>query len=352
MSKHKKIAIILFNLGGPDSLAAVKPFLFNLFNDPYIIRAPKFIRLLIAKYISWRREATAQDIYQQIGGKSPILEQTQDQAYELERFLNEQNKNKYKVFVAMRYWHPFIEEVLEEVGTFGADETLLLPLYPQFSTTTTGSFYAAWKKAFHGPSSQIKAICCYPTNPGFIEALAKKLLATYQETGRETRILFSAHGLPKKIVDAGDPYKLQVELTVKEILQKAELEDADYVICYQSRVGPVEWLKPYTDEEIKRAGLDKRSVIIVPVAFVSEHSETLVELDIEYKHLAQTVGIETYKRIETVQTNGHFISGLADMVVRSVKGDENLITDCKKLPCDNSRIDCPLRGGCQLFEKS
>ena len=145
---------------------------------------------------------------------------------------------------------------------------------------------------------------------------------------------------------------MQVELTVREILQRAELQDADYVICYQSRVGPVEWLKPYTDEEIKRAGLDKRSVIIVPVAFVSEHSETLVELDIEYKHLAQTVGIETYKRIETVQTNGHFISGLADMVVRSVEGDENLITDCKKLPCDNSRIDCPLRGGCQLFEKS
>ena len=257
MSEQKKIAIILFNLGGPDSLEAVKPFLFNLFNDPYIIRAPKYVRFLIAKYISWRREATAQEIYRQIGGKSPILEQTQDQAYELERLLNEQNKNRYKVFVAMRYWHPVIEEVLEEVGTFSADETLLLPLYPQFSTTTTGSFYAAWKKAFHGPSNQVKTICCYPTNHGFIEALAKKLLATYQEIGRETRILFSAHGLPKKIVDAGDPYKLQVELTVKEILQRAELEDADYVICYQSRVGPVEWLKPYTDEEIKRAGIDK-----------------------------------------------------------------------------------------------
>ncbi len=349
MSENKKIAIILFNLGGPDSLDAVKPFLFNLFYDPYIIRAPKYIRLLIAKYISWRREETAKDIYRQIGGKSPILEQTQDQAYELERFLNEQHRHIYRVFVAMRYWHPFIDEVLEEIVSFSADEILLLPLYPQFSTTTTQSFYAAWNKACPKPSSQVKTICCYPSNPGFTEAIARKLVLAYNEVETETRILFSAHGLPKSIVESGDPYQLQVELTVKEILRRAGLDDPDYVICYQSRVGPVEWLKPYTDEEIKRAGIDKRSVIIVPVAFVSEHSETLVELDIEYKHLARTAGVQTYKRIETVQTDGHFIKGLANMVTHSIEGDKNIITDCEQLPCDNTRADCPLRGDCPSF---
>ena len=351
MSEKKKIAIILFNLGGPDSLDAVKPFLFNLFYDPYIIRAPKYIRLLIAKYISWRREETAKDIYRQIGGKSPILEQTQDQAYELEGFLNKQHRHRYKVFVAMRYWHPFIDEVLEEIVTFSADEILLLPLYPQFSTTTTKSFYTAWNKASPKPSSQVKTICCYPSNPGLIAAIARKLVAAYNEVETETRILFSAHGLPKSIVEAGDPYQSQVELTVKEILRRADLSDADYVICYQSRVGPVEWLKPYTDEEIKRAGIDKRSVIIVPVAFVSEHSETLVELDIEYKHLARAAGVQTYKRIETVQTDVDFIKGLANIVSHSIEGDKNIITDCDELPCDQTRAGCPIRGGCSLFEK-
>ena len=349
MSEKKKIAIILFNLGGPDSLDTVKPFLFNLFYDPYIIRAPKYIRLLIAKYISWRREETAKDIYRQIGGKSPILEQTQDQAYELEGFLNGKHRHRYKVFVAMRYWHPFIDEVLEEIVSFSADEILLLPLYPQFSTTTTRSFYAAWNKACPKPSSQVKTICCYPSNPGFTEAIARKLVLAYNEVETQTRILFSAHGLPKSIVESGDPYQLQVELTVKEILQRADLSDPDYVICYQSRVGPVEWLKPYTDAEIKRAGIEKISVIIVPVAFVSEHSETLVELDIEYKHLARAAGVPTYKRIETVQTDRHFIKGLANMVTHSIESDKNIITDCKQLPCDNTRADCPLRGDCPLF---
>ena len=174
-------------------------------------------------------------------------------------------------------------------------------------------------------------------------------MLAYNELGTKTRILFSAHGLPKSIIESGDPYQAQVELTVKEILQRAGLDDPDYVICYQSRVGPVEWLKPYTDEEIKRAGIDKRSVIIVPVAFVSEHSETLVELDIEYKHLARAAGVQTYKRIETVQTDGHFIKGLANMVTHSIEGDKNIITDCEQLPCDNTRADCPLRSDCPLF---
>lgn len=348
MSEKKTIAIILFNLGGPDNLGAVRPFLFNLFNDPYIIRAPGFIRLLIAKYISWRRDATAQEIYRQIGGRSPILEQTQQQAFELERLLNTQNKNTYKVFVAMRYWHPFVEEVLEKLAVLNADQTLLVPLYPQFSTTTTGSFYAAFRKALPKLSSKVKAICCYPSNRGFIEALAKKVSMSYEETDGETRILFSAHGLPKSIVTSGDPYQSQVELTVREILLRAKLDNPDYVICYQSRVGPVEWLKPYTDDEIKRAGEDKKSIIIVPVAFVSEHSETLVELDIEYRQLARSVGVKTYTRIETVQTDEHFINGLAQMVDRTVESDKDIVTDCAQPPCDDTRVACPLRDSCDL----
>ena len=310
-----RTAVVIFNLGGPDSLDSVRPFLFNLFNDPLIIRQPQLVRWLIAWLISKRRAPVAQEIYAQIGGRSPILDETRRQSEALQQALG--SSDEYRVFIAMRYWHPFAEECAAEVKSFSPDRVILLPLYPQFSTTTTESFYRVWNAAaarsnLHCPSSMI---CCYPQEDGFIEAmtaLTKSCLTA--DTQKSKRVLFSAHGLPKKFVESGDPYQAQVEMTVSAIVDRLSVPDLDYVVCYQSRVGPVEWLRPYTDDEIRRAGKDKKSVVVVPVAFVSEHSETLVELDVEYAELAKQEGVPEYIRCPTVGVNTSFIRGLADLV--------------------------------------
>lgn len=310
-----RTAVVIFNLGGPDSLKSVRPFLFNLFNDPLIIRQPRLVRWLIAWLISKRRAPVAQEIYAQIGGRSPILEETRRQSEALQQALG--SSDEYRVFVAMRYWHPFAEECAAEVKSFSPDRIVLLPLYPQFSTTTTESFYRIWNMAaarskLDCPSTMV---CCYPREDGFIEAMAaltRTCLKT--DTQGSIRVLFSAHGLPKKFVASGDPYQAQVEMTVSAIVDRLSIPDLDYVVCYQSRVGPVEWLRPYTDDEIRRAGKDKKSVVVVPVAFVSEHSETLVELDVEYAELAKQMGVPEYIRCPTVGVDKNFVRGLADLV--------------------------------------
>jgi len=346
MGEKRKIAVVLFNLGGPDGPDAVKPFLFNLFFDPYIIRQPAPLRWLIAKIISSRRTPVAQEIYAQMGGKSPILEQTRKQATALETAINKEESAEYRVFIAMRYWHPLVEETIAQIVDYGADEILLLPLYPQFSTSTTESFFSVWEKAARDLDVPVKSVCCYPENDGFISAIAQKLKRTVAEhEDGNCRILFSAHGLPKKFVEDGDPYQAQVEQGVAAILDKAGLKSVDHVVCYQSRVGPVEWLKPYTDEEIERAGTDGRSVIVVPVAFVSEHSETLVELDIEYRELAASCGVPNYYRIETVQDDPIFINGLVDIVTRTSARKAVLAPDAEIPPCGGQWRSCPLKTG-------
>ncbi|PJI38468.1 ferrochelatase [Ferrovibrio sp.] len=315
----KKTAVILFNLGGPDSLAAVQPFLFNLFSDPAIIRLPHPFRWLLAKLISTRRAPVAQEIYAKMGGRSPILPQTEAQARALEDVLGD----GYRVFIAMRYWHPFSDQTAKAVKDWGAQRIVLLPLYPQFSTTTTASSFKDWHRAaaaagLNVPTSEIVQ---YETDPGFIAAqteLLRERLAEAESKGAEAgtgvRILFSAHGLPKKIVDAGDPYQKQVEASVAAVLKLLDRPELDSGICYQSRVGPLEWIGPATDAEITRAALEKRAIVVVPIAFVSEHSETLVELDIEYAELAQHNGAAAYIRIPTVGVQPAFIAGLAGLV--------------------------------------
>jgi len=312
-----KTAIILFNLGGPDSLTAVKPFLFNLFNDKNIISAPQPIRFFLAKLISSRREKTAQDIYAHLGGYSPILPQTKAQADALQKKLGE----NYKVFIAMRYWHPFTEETIAEVKKYSPDKIVLLPLYPQFSTTTTESSILEWDKQAKkaGLSIPTEKIGCYWDNEGWIDSLANLVKKHYDAAvtkyGTAPRILFSAHGLPEKIVKKGDPYQWQVEQTCQKIADKIGA-DKEWITCYQSKVGPLEWIKPATEAEIIRAGAEKKPLLIVPVAFVSEHSETLVELDIEYKHLAEKHEVPYYERVPTVGINEEFISGLAELVLQ------------------------------------
>lgn len=318
----KKIAVILFNLGGPDKPESVQPFLFNLFNDKAIIGAPQPIRWLIAKLISTRRAPVAREIYEYLGGKSPLLELTQDQAVALENSLNQNADGKeYKCFISMRYWHPMTAECVTQAKSWGADEAILLPLYPQFSTTTTGSSFKKWdsetkKQALDIPTARIG---CYPTQPEFVKSHAILIKETYEKalTHGTPRVLFSAHGLPQKIVDGGDPYQWQIEKTAEAIVKNLAIDNLDYKVCYQSKVGPLEWLKPSTETEIERAGKDGVPLVILPIAFVSEHSETLVELDIEYKELADEHGVIGYERVPSLGCQENYITALHQLCVNA-----------------------------------
>jgi len=320
---RKKIAVVLFNLGGPDSLNAIKPFLFNLFNDQYIITLPSVLRFLVAKLISTRREKVAKAIYANTGGKSPILEETLAQKEALKQELIKNSDITFELFICMRHWHPMTAEVVKNIKNYEPNEIILLPLYPQFSTTTTASSLNEFAKNLSKElidKIKLKTICCYPLNEGFIDSHVKLIEAKLSDKMdlSNYRMLFSAHGLPEKIVKAGDPYQWQIEQTVFKIINKLQLlpkfKKIDYKVTYQSRVGPLKWLEPNTEDEIKIAGKDNKSLIIVPVAFVSEHVETLVELDIEYKHIADEHNID-YVRVPTLSTNELFIKSLANMIL-------------------------------------
>ena len=345
ISPQRKTAVVLFNLGGPDCLESVRPFLFNLFNDRAIIGLPNPFRRILASLISRRREETAQKIYEELDGKSPILENTQAQAKALEASLS--GHGQVRVFTAMRYWHPRVDSVISEIQKFNPDHVILLPLYPQFSTTTTGSSFAEWDAAVKKLGMKIPThkICCYPTHPEFIKAHSQ-LLRTYYEEAKNfgrPRILFSAHGLPEKIIKKGDPYQAQIEATTQAVLRELGMENADHVNCYQSRVGPLKWIGPSTVDELLRAAYEKVPVVLVPIAFVSEHSETLVELDIEYAQLAHEQGLNHYYRVPTLSVQAHFIAALADIClkVRAEMGPDTGVRQCgqnfAQCPCQGSR---------------
>ncbi|MGE5539765.1 MAG: ferrochelatase [Gemmatimonas sp.] len=314
-----RVGVVLFNLGGPDNPAAVEPFLVNLFNDPAIIRVPQPLRYVIARLIARRRAPLAREIYERLGGSSPIVRETRAQASALEAELVKRDPvTAFKVVMAMRYWMPRSDEAAAALAEWKPDSLVLLPLYPQFSTTTTSSSLADWHRAAseRGLTAATRAICCWPTEPGLIRTFVDSLVPILR-SDRSLRVLFSAHGLPEKIVKAGDPYPGQVMATTRAVVETLAEEgftDLDWVVCYQSRVGPLRWIGPSTDEEIRRAGADGRGVIVVPIAFVSEHSETLVELDQEYRKLATASGVPRYERTPTPSVSAPFIAGLADLV--------------------------------------
>ena len=332
-------AVVLFNLGGPDSLDAVRPFLFNLFNDPAIIGAPQPMRWLLAKLVSTRRAPVAREIYAELGGKSPLLDLTRDQAGALETALRASAPgDTFKVAIAMRYWRPFAEEAAREVAAFAPDEITLLPLYPQFSTTTTGSSIGDWHRAARraGLAAPTRTVCCYPVSPAFIDAHAQAVRPHLAD--RDVRVLFSAHGLPKRVIARGDPYQWQVEQTVAAIVRRLAMPGLDHVTCYQSRVGPLEWIGPSTEDEIVRAGREGKPLVVVPVAFVSEHSETLVELDIEYAGLARASGVPAYARVAALGTAPGFIAALKDAVLSARAG---IAPDGGRRVCPQSCGKCP-----------
>ena len=336
-----RVAVVLFNLGGPDRPEAIRPFLFNLFNDPAIIRRPRPLRWALARLISWRRAPEARRIYRRLGGRSPLREQTEAQARALERELGD---CRFRAFVSMRYWHPMADAVVAEVARFDPARVVLLPLYPQFSSSTTASSLRDWARAAHGTlEAAATGICCYPEEPGFVEAAARHISEILDGwEGPKPRILYSAHGVPKAFIEAGDPYRAQVERSAAAIRRTLRREDLEHVVCYQSRVGPLEWIGPYTDREIVRAGAEGKPLIVAPIAFVSEHSETLVELDEEYRDLAGESGVPVYRRAATVGTDPAFISGLAALVRRALASSEAVMPGSGGRPCGKDDGDCPL----------
>ena len=352
----RKIAVVVFNLGGPDKRTSIKPFLFNFFMDKNIIRLPVFIRYFLAKIISIRRsKREAGDSYAKLNDKSPLLENSLEQTLALEKLLNTKDSRdsmEFKTFICMRYWHPMAQEVAKQVQNWQADEIMLLPLYPQFSTTTTRSSLQSWHRA----SRKIRldkpttTICCYPWEAGFIEASAANLTQVYEkalaETGQSPRVLFSAHGLPEKIIKAGDPYQWQCEQSAKKIAAKIAkalgIENLDWQICYQSRVGRLKWIGPSTEEALQKAADDKVPVVIYPHAFTQEHVETLVEIEIEYREEAEKMGLYDFYRVPTVGTSAPFIEGLADQVLMHT-GKQTTISHSGKKLCPSEFNQCCMR---------
>jgi ferrochelatase len=314
-----KLAIVLFNLGGPDRPEAVRPFLFNLFKDPAIIQLPAIARYPLASLISRSREKLARGNYAIMGGASPLLAETEAQGRALELAVKAMAADvEVKTFIAMRYWKPFTADAARQVAEFAPDQIVLLPLYPQYSTTTTASSVKEWKRLYDGPGRE-RWICCYPTLDGLVDAFAEAIRDTWTTAGRPSniRLLFSAHGLPEKIVAAGDPYRAQVQATAAAIAARLP-ELPDWQVCFQSRVGRLKWLEPYTDAEIQRAGAEGKGVLVAPIAFVSEHVETKVELDHDYAKLAREGGCSPYLRAATPGVREGFVKDLAEAVLVSL----------------------------------
>lgn len=346
----RRIAVVLFNLGGPDKPAAVRPFLRNLFRDPAIIAAPWPVRESLAWLISTTRNKEASANYAKMGGRSPIVPETEKQAHALTQALGElAPDDEARCFMAMRYWHPFVSETVQAVQAYAPDEVVLLPLYPQFSTTTTASSLTAWKDAGGGDA---RTICCYPEEPDFIKAHAALIEQAYEDAGRPAnpRVLFSAHGLPEITVERGDSYQWQVEQTVAAVVKRLPEALKEHEICYQSRVGPLKWIGPPTDEAIERACEAGRDILLTPIAFVSEHIETLVELDEEYAEVAEEFGAPSYNRVPALGPHPDFIIALAKLVVRALDGPTGLKPPggaaicparCKRCPCLEAGMDAP-----------
>jgi len=341
----RRLAVVLFNLGGPDRPASVRPFLFNLFSDPAIISLPGPARLVLAALISSLRAKSARANYARMGGASPLMPETEAQSVALQaRLAHLMPNTETKMFISMRYWKPSTRDAAAAVAGFAPDEVVLLPLYPQFSTTTTASSLKAWREAYKGPG-RVHTVCCYPNQDSLVQGHAEQILKVWRQAGEPwpIRLLFSAHGLPATVVAKGDPYQVQVEATAVAVLERLRADtgrDWDWRVCYQSRVGPMKWLAPYTIHAIEEAGVEGMGVLISPIAFVSEHIETLCELDHDYAILGEQVGCPVYLRAPALGVTQSFIDGLGQVVQNALAGP------CDTLPagpwrCGGAWGGCP-----------
>lgn len=317
MNSRKKIGVVCFQLGGPDSLDAVGPFLYNLFCDPDIIPLPLggLLRKPLARFITWRRMDHVRHAYEEIGGRSPIGLLTERQALALERAL--EPHADARVVVAMRYWHPFTKEAVSQLHDFPYDELVLLPLYPQYSRATTGSSLNEWKRCFQPDGRPVHMVQHFFSHPQYIGALAEKIalsLAHFEDPAKAT-LLFSAHGLPVSFIERGDPYQKQVEETVRLVMEKGKWANR-HILCYQSKVGRQRWLEPSLLDTLETcAQSGQRQLLICPVAFVTEHIETLHEINIEAREKAGRLGIERFEMVPALNDSPLFISCLADLVL-------------------------------------
>ncbi len=318
-------AVLLINLGGPDSLDAVEPFLYNLFSDPDIMGYNRFILKPLARFISRKRSPQVREYYKLIGGRSPILELTHQQAEALKIGLSQisqiSKKGRYEVFVAMRYWRPMIEDVIKEMLTLPLKKIIVLPLYPHYSVTTTGSslneFNRIWRR-LGTTAIEVSVVKEWYKNLHYIDAMGeiiKEALKANSLNLENCHIVFSAHGLPVKFIEKGDPYARHIEETVTLVSDRLGRE-GNYHLCYQSRVGPLKWLGPYTEEMLKElGGAGVKNVLLVPISFVSDHLETLYEMDILYKEAALRHGIKHYYRAPALNNSPLLIEALKEIVV-------------------------------------
>ncbi|MFI5144576.1 MAG: ferrochelatase [Ignavibacteria bacterium] len=329
MSTNEKIAVVLLNLGGPDSPEAVQPFLFNLFNDPDIINFPLsfLFRKRLAKIISTKRSPKIIDQYKQIGGKSPLLDLTIKQSEALQTELR--TKIDCSVYMAMRYWKPFTEETMRRMKKDEITKIVLLPLYPHYSISTTGSSYNEWKRLVkiykYFRSLDIRLVKEYFDFPAYIDSLVEsinKTLLRFPENELESVVLlFSAHGTPVKLFKQGDPYKYHIESTVKEVMSRGAFKQKHF-LSFQSKVGPQKWLEPKTPDTIEKlAAGGEKFLLIIPVAFVSDHLETLYEIGIEFRHLAEEKGIIQFEVMPGLNDSPLFIKALAELVLNSLNGE-------------------------------
>jgi len=320
-----RVGVVLLQLGGPDAPEAVEPFLFNLFTDPDIIDLPLafLFRRTLAAIIARRRAPRVRGYYGRIGGRSPILKLTMRQAAALERALR--TDIDARVVIAMRYWHPFTDEALDELLAAHVSRVVLLPLYPHYSKTTTGSSLREWERALRRRGVEglrVDRVTEYCEHPLYIAALVRNIriaLARVPAADRHAvHLLFSAHGTPVSLVRAGDPYQGQIERTVAAVMRAGQF-GLSHRLCYQSKVGPQRWLEPSLDAtlvQIAREGVSH--VIAVPVAFVSDHSETLWEINIEARQEARRLGIRYFDMMPALHTAPGYIGALRELVLGSL----------------------------------
>ncbi len=326
MERRKSVAVVLFQLGGPDSLEAIEPFLYNLFSDPDIIDFPfsRFARSPLARLIAANRARKVQEHYDRIGGKSPILDNTLAQASALEKHLAD--RLDVKVFVAMRYWHPLTQSVVRDLEKESFETIVLLPLYPQYSKTTTGSSLNEWTRHISTSSVSVreltvKVVKHFYTNPLYLDAMVEKVensLKEFAGSSKETHLVFSAHSVPLNVVQAGDPYQGQVETTVELVMSHGGWS-LPWTLCYQSKVGASRWLRPSLHETLKHlASVGVEQICVVPISFVSDHVETLNEINIEARKQAQSLGIPNFTMVAGLNDSPKFIAALADLVLNAI----------------------------------
>ncbi len=338
-----RVGVLLMNLGGPERIEDVGPFLYNLFSDPEIIRLPNpILQKPLAWLISTLRSNKSQEAYLSIGGGSPLRRITEQQARELQSQLRQRGIDATS-YVAMRYWHPFTESAVADIKADGISQVVVLPLYPHFSISTSGSSFRELQRLRKSDTDfqrlPIRCIRSWYDHPGYVRAMAELISIKIKlcNPSESAHVFFSAHGVPKSYVEeAGDPYQKEIENCSDLIMKELEMilgYKNPYTLAYQSRVGPEEWLQPYTEDVLEKLGEAKlKDLVVVPISFVSEHIETLQEIDIEYRELSRKFGIINFRRVQALDTYPLFIEGLADLVASCLEGPEIGLDEAAKLP--------------------